>query len=207
MSGDLRDHQYITTYTGRRFNYLEPAKHDFSIDDIAHSLSLTARFRGHTRELYSVAEHSIVVQRLLARQGYFLDVQLAGLLHDAHEAYFGDAPSPMKWAFPAIAAIEDQIKNAFRSSEICRNVGYAGYAFSLTKPADLAALHVEACTLFITPPIWADRSHLAHFPEEERPRCLTAPIAEQVFLQTYLDLYAALDEHIREHLRGPNVPT
>lgn len=95
---------WITTYTGRRFDYAS-GDPDIHIDDIAHALSLICRFNGHVREHYSVATHSIVVANLV---GHVYDLspvsysssreqlQLAALLHDATEAYCCDVPTPLK---------------------------------------------------------------------------------------------------------------
>jgi hypothetical protein len=84
----------IQTYTGRRFNLLKPRAVDINLVDIAHHLSLICRFTGASRYHYSVAQHSIVVATLLAGTPY----QMEGLMHDAAEAYYGDASSPMKMA-------------------------------------------------------------------------------------------------------------
>src|SRR6185295_13075391 len=99
-----RAHAYITTFTGAHFDYSNPGP--FRIRDIAHSLSYTARFRGHTRFFYSVAQHSLMVSWMLEVRGQSEYVQLCGLLHDAHEAYTGDVPTPLEWACPPIAALE-----------------------------------------------------------------------------------------------------
>jgi hypothetical protein len=48
-----------------------------------------------------VAEHSIVVAMILRELGHDVEMQLAGLFHDAAEAYIGDIPSPVKWAMDA----------------------------------------------------------------------------------------------------------
>lgn len=82
---------WIQTYTGKAFNPLAPHPADICIVDISHSLSMLCRFNGHTRRFYSVAEHCTHVSRLVPA-----DLALAGLLHDAAEAYVSDIPTPMK---------------------------------------------------------------------------------------------------------------
>ena len=52
---------WIETYSGKRFYILDPRPQDVDIVDIAHALSLLTRFTGHTREFYSVAQHSVLV--------------------------------------------------------------------------------------------------------------------------------------------------
>ena len=67
-----------------------------SIRDIAHHLALINRFNGATPLPYSVAQHSVLVADLLLEARQPVHVVLAGLLHDAHEAYLGDIPTPVK---------------------------------------------------------------------------------------------------------------
>ena len=79
----------INTYSGGRFDPDDIKNSDFRIEDIAHALSLQCRFAGHIPEFYSVAEHSVFVS-------YYSNDFLAGLLHDASEAYLMDIPTPVK---------------------------------------------------------------------------------------------------------------
>lgn len=81
----------IHTATGRRFNLMLPDPKDVSIGDIAHSLARQCRFNGHTDCFYSVAQHSVLVARLVPQEH-----RLAALLHDAAEAYTGDIIRPVK---------------------------------------------------------------------------------------------------------------
>jgi len=82
---------YIRTYTGKRVHFLNPAADEIDILDIAHALSFTTRFGGHTEGFYSVAQHSLLVSELAGPRD-----ALWGLLHDAAEAYVGDLVSPLK---------------------------------------------------------------------------------------------------------------
>lgn len=69
-----------------------------AIEDIAHHLSLINRFTGATSRPYSVAEHSLLCCDIAQRAGASPVVQLAALMHDAHEAYVTDLSSPAKTA-------------------------------------------------------------------------------------------------------------
>jgi hypothetical protein len=75
--------------------YIRPL--DIDVLDIAHALAQLNRFTGMASRPYSVAEHSLFVEALL-RHSCITDpsVLLAGLMHDGHEAYFGDMSSPLK---------------------------------------------------------------------------------------------------------------
>lgn len=89
MTSRLGD--WIQTFTGCQMWPLDPRSNEIHIEDIAHALSNLCRFNGHVRQFYSVAEHSCHVHDNVDRPW-----QLAGLLHDASEAYLCDMPRPIK---------------------------------------------------------------------------------------------------------------
>lgn len=130
---------YILTISGKRFRYdtLDPAAVD--IHDIAHALGHTNRFAGQARFASSVAQHSIAVSRYLERRGEPTEIVLGGLLHDAHEAYFGDIPSPLKY-YLGIGAREKRIQKF-----VIKTLGFdPALVFDpRVKLADLVSLKVE----------------------------------------------------------------
>lgn len=81
----------IETISGLAFDYTAP---EVRLQDVAHGLSHVCRFGGHTVRFYSVAEHSVLVGLIV--RGIDPELALAALWHDAHEAYMGDLPSPLK---------------------------------------------------------------------------------------------------------------
>ena len=117
------------TYTGRRFDLVEPTADMVCLEDIAHALSLTNRFGGHVTRAYSVAEHSLYVSwvdtwrrpHTLAEPSPLL--ALYSLLHDAHEAYLGDL-------HPGIKPICGQFK------ALCERIDHAIWAhFEIPPPS------------------------------------------------------------------------
>ena len=105
--------------SGRRLDLLNPAPVDIEISDIAHGLSFVARWNGQTvgEFPYSVAEHSLLVERILrlltprARP----ELRLAALLHDAAEYVIGDLISPVKNALGGeYGELEDRLSAAIR---------------------------------------------------------------------------------------------
>lgn len=82
---------WIQTRTGAKFDVLDPRPSLIDPRDIAWALAHQCRFSGHTSRFYSVAQHSVLVSLECAP-----DDALAGLLHDATEAYLCDLPRPIK---------------------------------------------------------------------------------------------------------------
>lgn len=134
----------LETYSGQFVDYDDPDPATISIYDIAHALSQVSRFGGHTKHFYSVAEHSILVSRLLDKSAHGA-FRLAALLHDAHEAYLGDIPTPLKNALgPEYRQMVDRMDYA-----IAKHVGLwsSDFHHPAVVWADAVALRLEAYKL------------------------------------------------------------
>lgn len=81
----------IVTYSGATIEPLHPDAERIHIEDIAHALGNLCRFTGHVRNFYSVAQHSVIASEIVPPEH-----ALAGLLHDASEAYLADISRPVK---------------------------------------------------------------------------------------------------------------
>ena len=86
----------IRTFTGLYVNPLQLRPEDIDYRDLAHHLSLICRYTGACPEHYSVAQHSVYVAQAMKKRYGDAEAALAGLLHDAEEAYFNDIASPVK---------------------------------------------------------------------------------------------------------------
>lgn len=87
---------WMLTAHGHEYHFNGHGLRPVCVEDIAHHLAIINRFHGATRRPYSVAEHSLLVCELAARSGAGTVMQLAALMHDAHEAYTNDLASPAK---------------------------------------------------------------------------------------------------------------
>jgi 5'-deoxynucleotidase YfbR-like HD superfamily hydrolase len=133
---------WIITYSGKRFYPIDPREEDIDIVDIAHSLSTLNRFTGHAKFPFSVAQHSLYVSAILSIQyDQPRDVVLAGLLHDASEAYVNDLARPLKGMLPEYCSVEKRILD-------CIDAKFNVYTRNpLVKQADTESLVTEAKTL------------------------------------------------------------
>jgi 5'-deoxynucleotidase YfbR-like HD superfamily hydrolase len=95
----------ISVVGGEFFDLLNPEKSDYDIDVVATALSNLCRYTGHVTRFYSVAEHSVLVSKIVP-QKYALE----GLLHDASEAFVGDVSSPLKKLLVEYQKIENNIQ-------------------------------------------------------------------------------------------------
>ena len=84
------------TPRGRALDLLDPQPEDIDLDEIAAALGRQCRYAGNIRGFYSVAEHSVLICQWLLEATRDPALALAGLLHDAAEAYTGDITYPMQ---------------------------------------------------------------------------------------------------------------
>ena len=136
---------WISTYSKKPFYFDKINPDAILIEDIAHALSNICRFSGHSPHHYSVAQHSVLVSRLCSKRE-----ALAGLLHDATEAYIGDMVTPLKRLIPEFEAYEDKLYQFISAKFGIPNIITPG-----VKRADLAALALEAKHLMgVDPKDW-----------------------------------------------------
>ena len=108
---------YLQTVSGRWVNPFDPDPAQLDPGDIARALANQCRFGGHSRVFYSVAQHCVIVSRVIEQRGGDIEDAFAALMHDASEAYLGDMPHPIKHRSPLGAAFreaEGQLEAAIR---------------------------------------------------------------------------------------------
>lgn len=186
----------IETASGQRYSFEDPQPETILLEDIAHALSNVCRFAGHIRRFNSVAEHSVLVSRIVEAwagtefedsQANRYGIVRAALLHDAHEAYIWDAPSPVKPllgdTFKRLGRIADRAIAAKFLKE-----GYSSDTFKhpLVKKADRIALVVEGRALL---PVGPTDDEWVPLPPGVQWGCgLTPYEAKTLFLQRAKEL-------------------
>jgi len=141
---------FIQTMSGTRFDFADPTVESIRLEDIAHALARICRFGGHTNRFYSVADHSLNVARHLAWSNANYATVLAGLLHDAAEAYIGDIVTPFKRMIPQVSVIESRIARTIRARF---GLNEDQVDFDAIKRGDETMLVVEAKSLFDFEPL------------------------------------------------------
>lgn len=172
--------------SGRRLDLLDPTPVDIEIEDIAHGLAFVARWNGQTRGdwPYSVAEHSLLVERIFARANPALPVQwrLAALLHDAPEYVIGDMISPVKSAIgPGYGELDARLSAAI----------HLRFGLPAVLPAGIKALIKRADKVSA----WLEAVQIAGFSEAEANRLFGRP---RLSLMEGLDLVLRPPREVRD---------
>lgn len=189
------DSGWIQSYTGRQLWPLDSSPEDYCIEDIAHSLSCQCRYLGHTREPYSIAQHSVLVSHVVPSEH-----ALWGLLHDAAESLIGDWPRPLKRSM--YGDLDRITGEGFVSLKLIehRILFDIATAFNLPWPmpskeieqADLLMLATEQRDLMATPPRpWISTENV--MPLAERIIPLAWRESEAMFLARFAELRVAAD--------------
>lgn len=171
----------IRLASGLKFDFLHPERCEIGIADIAHALAQLCRFTGHTRRFYSVAQHSVWVSHLVPPED-----AMAGLLHDAAEAFLGDVSSPLKQLLPDYKDLERKVEAVVFARfglppVLPASVKHADMVMLATEKRDLmpfdqeewpglAGVQAIATRLAPEPPVTARMSFLQRFQDIERRR-------------------------------------
>ncbi|MBP2290375.1 hydrolase [Azospirillum rugosum] len=134
--------------SGFILDLLEPDATGMPITDIAQCLASQPRWGGAARPWYSVAEHSVMVSRLVPPPLAF-----SALMHDSEE-FLGDWPSPVK-----VLLDRSYVKQRLQpvKGALCRWFGFEDDSPEV-KHADLVCMATELRDLL--PAAWMDWGHL-----------------------------------------------
>lgn len=147
----------------------DPEPDQVTLTSMAHAMGFTARFAGHTRYFYSVAQHSLYVAAHAPH-----NLRLKALLHDASEAYLTDIPSPYKMQIPGYKETERKVTAAIGAHFGIDNLADKD---PIIKALDIQALGHEANSFMPTNGDWygpyyrqaiADTAHMEPIKTFER---------------------------------------
>jgi len=165
-TGECPTDPWTLLHSGIKLHYVNPTVDMISLHDICNNLGNICRFTGSTSMFYSVAQHSLLVGRLvkeaLETEGSpytsdFFDQVLAALLHDAAEAYVNDIASPLKMA---INGRYDEIEQGLISKVFEHFSVSLDFYNGTVKAADNVALSIERYYLMPDHPDWPKASAL-----------------------------------------------
>lgn len=147
----------INTASGALLDLADPDPGAICVEDIAAALSKICRFGAQTSQFYSVAQHAVLVEQLVSESGR-VELSLAALHHDSHEAFAGDITTPLK----------QMLGSSYEA--VCTRLDAAiGQALGIVWPepgsedavaiksADRQALQIEGAALL---PTWRPESEL-----------------------------------------------
>lgn len=157
------------TYNGHLVDLLDFKPYPDIVTDLAHHLGMIPRFNGAVRRFYSVAEHSVNVSILMGGS-------LAGLLHEAGEAFVQDINGNLKRSgrLGDYGAIENEIHG--------RILDYLGVSPESYAEADRKMLELEGDALIKG---WNGN---AVYMKKASLSCLMPDAAEQLFLDAWKKL-------------------
>lgn len=188
------------THTSRGYalDLLDPDPGAVDLDEICTALGHICRYAGCTRYFYSVAEHSVLMSDWLRDTGHGVDLQMAALLHDAHEAYTGDITWPMQqvlWGAAPEARKAYEECRAKLEAIICAKVGVAPDLLHhfLVRDADLRILLDERRALLSEPPPrpWPLEQDIGLRPLGVAVRCWPAWRASEEWQKRFEAIYPA----------------
>jgi hypothetical protein len=164
----------ILLHSGEYLNLLDPKSSKFSIEDIAHGLSMTCRFNGQCNYFYSVAEHCVFMSHQIQTEYAF-----EALMHDASEAFLGDIVTPLKKILPAYQEIEKSFER-----QIALRYNLPMKMSPQVKKADTRMCVTEKQQLMNNFDVW-DEGMRDVLPYNIDLPCWPSDYAKQMFLQTY----------------------
>jgi len=142
---------WILTASGGQFHYLDNNPEELNIADMARAMSRDCRYGGHLSDefeddIYSVAQHSVYVYRLLVRKGAPLRTLPWAIAHDLPEGYWRDIMTPLKDVLSDYRANEDRTASLLRNRN---GIPYDDEVEHYVKWADMQLYYAERHHLLV----------------------------------------------------------
>jgi hypothetical protein len=141
----------MQTASGKMFSLLSPDAEqiDFA-HDIAPQLARQTRFNGATESFYSIAQHCALGADAIYQDTRRPDLAAYFLLHDAHEAYIGDIPTPVVTALARLGCVNsigDETHNISHVIGILRDMIDLAIWQAANLPPPSAAIRMKIMTM------------------------------------------------------------
>ena len=167
----------VLLQSGSFYSYEKPESNDFTIEDVALSLSHICRYGGQVKKFYSVAQHAVHVSYAVQDKRYQLDA----LCHDNVEAFMCDIPTPLKRMLPDYKALE-----GIHEAEMFGRLGLTYPMHASVHQADAAVLAAEVRDLKPTNKHWDFLKEVVPYEGHITP--WTSEKARRMFLLRYYEL-------------------
>lgn len=167
----------ILLQSGKFYSYTNPADNEFTIEDVALSLSHICRYGGQVGKFYSVAQHAYYVSYAVEDKRYELDA----LCHDNVEAFMVDVPTPLKMLLPDYKALE-----AVHEAEMFSRFGLQYPMHDSVHKADQAVFVAEVRDIKPANEHWDRYAHITPYDGQITP--WTSEKARRMFLLRFYEL-------------------
>lgn len=177
----------IPIVSGSYFDFVDLDRNEVIITDIAHALANVCKFGGHTREFFSVAQHSVLVSQVVPPAE-----ALPALFLDADKAYMGMTNVPEELT-PELMLIQKRVRGDIFQKlglplEISDAVRAADLILRATEHRDLmpqpsvpweliAGVTPLAKTIVPLPPTLACLQFIERYKEIVAPMIASMPVA------------------------------
>lgn len=185
---------YMLTRSGAKFSMEQEClpENQYLPEDIATGLAKRCRFNGQCEGFYSVAEHSILVSRLVP-----LRLALPALLHDASEAYLGSIATALKHRCPHYLRFEQVVQDEIHQRH---HIELTALDEVRIKKASRLVLAIEFQCLFSYPPAelvtLAKEGYPDGIPENLKPQRLDWHDAWLAFTERYKELNSFVNPEV-----------
>lgn len=166
----------IKLLSGGWFDYLDMEQSQYTMEDVAHNLSMICRFNGAVKKHYSVAQHAYIISHMVDEK-----YALQGLVHDNQEAFLGDMCSPLKRIMSDFKTLENKAETF-----MLKKLGLRFPLHSSVKLNDLRLLAAEIRDLQPEAADWAGIIDIE--PYEKKIVPWSAKKAKEKYLERFYEL-------------------
>jgi len=185
----VTDHR-IATSTGQLIDPFEPDPEQIQIEDIAHGLAGVFRYAAQCPTRYTVAQHSLHVAKMMMADKQPGAIVVAGLMHDAAEAYIGDVVRPIRPTLHYFDPEGDKVLQRAELEHAWQTAIHRKFAIPEIDhaTADTIARYDRCALMTEIRDLWADTIDLATWPDYDSADAWPDPI-ERVYAPDFAAMH------------------